>query len=219
MTNANKHASWAVLAVVSAGPACVSPAAFAQTVVVAYDLDDVWLLPDINHPWESAQQMTGAFQWTYQEGDFENGAGQFTDLFIPWYGTDYQALNINIDVTSTEFTLPGNFHDLGLDLTLFLVEPLLPDQLAPLDTTRSMFDIQQGISHKGHVISGSIVPRLDSCLGDADGDRDVDLSDLALVLSQFGMFGTGLNGDVDNDGDVDVSDLAILLANFGVSCV
>jgi hypothetical protein len=54
-------------------------------------------------------------------------------------------------------------------------------------------------------------------LGDLDGDGDVDLSDLAQLLSNYGMTG-GANyedGDLDGDGDVDLSDLAGLLANYG----
>jgi hypothetical protein len=54
-----------------------------------------------------------------------------------------------------------------------------------------------------------------ACDGDADGDGDVDISDLGLLLSQFGQVGAGLDGDVDGDGDVDITDLGIMLANFG----
>jgi hypothetical protein len=43
----------------------------------------------------------------------------------------------------------------------------------------------------------------------------VDISDLGLLLSQFGQVGAGLDGDVDGDGDVDITDLGIMLANFG----
>ncbi len=56
------------------------------------------------------------------------------------------------------------------------------------------------------------------CAGDANGDRVVDLTDLAEVLAGFGQTGVGLAGDVDYDGDVDLTDLAIVLANFGVAC-
>lgn len=64
---------------------------------------------------------------------------------------------------------------------------------------------------------GGVTP---SCTGDVDGDRDVDLSDLASLLSHFGT-GNGAfltDGDMDADGDVDLSDLALLLAYFGTSC-
>ena len=63
-----------------------------------------------------------ATQWTYEGGDFGNGSEQFIELFTPWYNSDFADPDINIDVTSAEFVLPGNFHDLGLDLTPLLIE-------------------------------------------------------------------------------------------------
>src|SRR5262245_10322732 len=56
------------------------------------------------------------------------------------------------------------------------------------------------------------------CPGDIDGDNDVDIGDLSMLLSQFGSTGSGLSGDLDHDGDVDIADLSTLLSNFGVVC-
>ncbi len=55
--------------------------------------------------------------------------------------------------------------------------------------------------------------------GDLDGDGDVDLSDLAQLLSNYGITGgaTYQQGDLDGDGDIDLNDLAALLANYGFS--
>ncbi len=52
---------------------------------------------------------------------------------------------------------------------------------------------------------------------DVDGDGDVTLSDLAVVLANFGLTGTAVlaDGDVTGDGNVDLSDLADVLAQFG----
>jgi len=58
------------------------------------------------------------------------------------------------------------------------------------------------------------------CAGDLDGDRDIDLADLAILLSNYGMT-TGAvytDGDLDGDADVDLSDLAALLAVYGTTC-
>jgi hypothetical protein len=51
--------------------------------------------------------------------------------------------------------------------------------------------------------------------GDFDGDGDIDLGDLAVLLSDFGCSVHPCAGDIDGDGDTDLADLAILLAGFG----
>jgi hypothetical protein len=55
---------------------------------------------------------------------------------------------------------------------------------------------------------------------DVDGDCDVDISDLTLLLSHYGTTSgaTHAMGDVDGDGDVDLSDLTVLLSQFGMAC-
>lgn len=62
---------------------------------------------------------------------------------------------------------------------------------------------------------GEVVPA--TCFGDLDGDGQVELSDLARLLSNYGLTG-GVNyadGDLDDDDDVDLSDLSALLAVYG----
>jgi len=58
------------------------------------------------------------------------------------------------------------------------------------------------------------------CPGDLDGDNDIDLSDLAILLANYGTTGgaTYEQGDLDGDGDVDLSDLAEMLAAYGTTC-
>jgi hypothetical protein len=58
-----------------------------------------------------------------------------------------------------------------------------------------------------------------TCPGDLDGDHAVGVSDLAILLSNYGMTGmTYADGDLDGDGDVDIGDLAALLAIYGSPC-
>jgi hypothetical protein len=56
-------------------------------------------------------------------------------------------------------------------------------------------------------------------VGDVDGDRDVDLSDLAALLGVYGLCtgDAGYNDAADfiDDGCIDLSDLAALLGNYG----
>ena len=58
------------------------------------------------------------------------------------------------------------------------------------------------------------------CFGDLDGDNDVDLSDLAQLLANYGMTegATYEDGDLDGDGDVDLTDLAGSLSVYGTEC-
>jgi len=56
--------------------------------------------------------------------------------------------------------------------------------------------------------------------GDLDGDADVDLSDLAQLLGNYGITSgaTWDQGDINGNGGVELSDLAALLAVYGTSC-
>lgn len=59
-----------------------------------------------------------------------------------------------------------------------------------------------------------------TCAADLNSDGAVELSDLALLLSNFGRTdnpGPG-DGDIDASGTVDLTDLAMLLSSFGLIC-
>ncbi len=59
-----------------------------------------------------------------------------------------------------------------------------------------------------------------TCFGDLDGDWDIDLADLAILVAHYGMIG-GVpyeDGNLDCDGDVDLTDLAALLGVYGTGC-
>lgn len=59
----------------------------------------------------------------------------------------------------------------------------------------------------------------DRCPADLDGDGSVGLSDLAILLHNFGDNGLHHeDGDLDADHDVDLADLAVLLSEFGEHC-
>ena len=59
-------------------------------------------------------------------------------------------------------------------------------------------------------------PALPSCcMGDLFNDGAVNAADLAVVLTQWGEKGAGLEADLDGNGVVDGTDLAIVLSNWG----
>lgn len=63
---------------------------------------------------------------------------------------------------------------------------------------------------------GGAIP---ACAGDADGDRLVGLSDIAVILTHWGISGVpGQLGDVSGDGHRGLADVARVIANWGGSC-
>jgi FG-GAP-like repeat/FG-GAP repeat len=63
----------------------------------------------------------------------------------------------------------------------------------------------------------AILPNIlpDACLGDLDGDRDIDQNDLGILLAAYEVDD---GGDIDGDGVTGQPDLGLLLANFGRVC-
>ena len=80
------------------------------------------------------------------------------------------------------------------------------------NATIDICDITDGTSDDAN---GNGIPDECECSGDLDGDGDVDLSDLAILL---GAYNATDAGDLDGDSDTDISDLAMLLANYGEVC-
>jgi spore coat protein A len=55
--------------------------------------------------------------------------------------------------------------------------------------------------------------------GDVNGDCLVNITDVGIVLANFGATGaTREQGDLNGDGVINITDLGIVLANFGSSC-
>ncbi|MBC8367629.1 T9SS type A sorting domain-containing protein [bacterium] len=133
----------------------------AMAFEVTYTLENVLME-------EGGQQMFGTFTWTYDDPEeFENGVGVFSYLEIPFTNHDHTDLLANFDLgNSIELTLPGSTHDDGVDITLFLVEPLTPTTSASVDLDRSRYEIGGNGFHTGVFLSGSIVPQLETGVGD-----------------------------------------------------
>ena len=74
---------------------------------------------------------------------------------------------------------------------------------------------------KGHWSGGGlddttpIAPREAPCAGDANRDGVVDVSDLLIVINNWGSLDPCSPGDLDQDGSTDVSDLQQVLSAWG----
>ena len=130
----------------------IMAAPMVHSEIVNYTLENV-VLDDNN------AQMFGSFSWTYDVGDFENGVGQFDFLDIPFTLHDHTDLNATFDIgSSIEITLEGSVHDDGVDITLFLLQPLSPTTGSEINLAQSRFEIGGNGFHTGIFLSGSIVP-------------------------------------------------------------
>ncbi len=90
----------------------------------------------------------------------------------------------------------------------------------PEGRTRVFSGDGPNIEVTGTLSGATVAGFLIVCPGDLDADNLIGLSDLAILLSHYGMeIGAGpLDGDMDCDGDVDLADLALLLAVYNTSC-
>lgn len=76
---------------------------------------------------------------------------------------------------------------------------------------------QYSLSYVGNTVVLTVTAT--PCSGDLNGDRVVNLADLAALLSNYGAVNVSYNrGDLDGNGVVDLADLAVLLSSYGVSC-
>ena len=102
----------------------------------------------------------------------------------------------------------------------------LPDGRLRLELHESYDDVADAIDSNWVADAGGLPSTLyirvpgdpRPCVGDINGDDEVDLADLALLLADLDCAGGACSGDVDGDGDTDLTDLSVLLANFGAVC-
>ncbi|MCH2136035.1 MAG: hypothetical protein MK101_05570 [Phycisphaerales bacterium] len=65
-------------------------------------------------------------------------------------------------------------------------------------------------------IIGDIDVVMDPCPGDGDGNGEVNIDDVLLVIANFGdLCPDGCPADLDGSGDVAIDDLLLVIANFG----
>ena len=134
-----------------------------------------------------------------------------------WEATGIDDLDYSLGAT-TGFSAPagsfveaagggGNMHTISMDTSTPGV----------LDGTLTITSDAPDEPIRVVTLTGEVVP--DVCVGDVDGSGVVDLTDLAILLSNFDASPADPNqGDINDDDSVDLTDLAILLANFDLIC-
>lgn len=148
------------------------------------------------------------------------------------YWTDYvvdvvRRANLDGSDVETLFAVGANFNPRGIALD-FRNNKVYWGQDIDFDGTggtimRMDFDGAQPEVFLAGVgqVNDLVITAIDlPCVGDINGDRQVNLSDLGVVLSNFGTSNTDFeHGDLDADGVVSLSDLGIMLAAFGKPCL
>jgi len=124
--------------------------AVGHATLVQYTLENVWQ--------DNGQKMTGSFSWAYTAGDFENGLGVFSEIYVPGWGTDLSGLNITIDPSSIEVSLVQNLDSTNVGVTLKLNVPLTPTTGSQLDLTTSKWEDFNGANHL--FITGRVEPNV-----------------------------------------------------------
>ncbi len=56
------------------------------------------------------------------------------------------------------------------------------------------------------------------CYADLNGDLDRNVTDLLMLLAEFGCSGPECTADINEDGEVASGDILELLSVFGTSC-
>ncbi len=158
-------------------------------------------------PFESPDSTAGVkVEWVggVVPPDIDIGAGSNT-------ATASAATDEWIDLT-IDYTMPPG----SAALTRFT---LIASQGNSTDTTVYFDSCEALVTYAG----GGCSAACDVAGGDADVNDDclIDLSDLAVVLANFGAGpgATSADGDTNGDGFVDLTDLANVLSLFGTSCM
>ena len=169
-------------------------------------------------------RLSGTFRLVFDHAD---------PLFAVYRVEDVQFVGDLIDFRAIHFTGSGTYR-IGGEVALFHQLELLLDEtgvLFPFDSGLVPVDGDRPFPRIGIHAPSDLVgctqftmelrATPSGCGADLNGDWEVGLADLAILLHNFGaqQGATHDDGDLDGDGDVDLADLSELLSGFGTHCV
>lgn len=117
-----------------------------------------------------------------------------------------------------DFALTWNLLPAGGDVRTYADGWVLSGAFSDVSAYSLLTNVSHGFALQpgGWAILNHVSP---ACEGDFNGDFVVDLSDVIILLVNFGQSGVPpWEGDLDGDGTVSLSDLTGLLVNYGNSC-
>lgn len=120
----------------------------------------------------------------------------------------------------------GRIYMVGSDATLKMLSAagagsalLETTALTPGSPWDMVFDNARGVAVIAQPVPDGVDVVTFGCVGDITGDRMVDLSDLAKMLSNYSKSpATYAEGNINNDGLIDLADVALLLSVYGNIC-
>lgn len=158
-------------------------------------------------------------------------------LFVA-HGSDGTVLSFAINAENGVLTETGFAYDFGIQGSVGDVQTLgefvlVTDSFSAIDNRTGLFTFDVlatgEFTETGPIVGTEATaptqiavwsPPQSPCPADLDGDGSIGLTDLAILLTNFGLpsGATPGQGDTDRDGDVDLVDLATLLTVFGSAC-
>ncbi len=113
-----------------------------------------------------------------------------------------------VDLTTGEITMPISFQTEMVNNVYGIVQPR-PYLMTMVGSVNLLGD---GVAD----VTINLVAEV--CPGDFDRDADIDLSDLGILLSDYGCTEGPCAGDADGSGSTNLSDLGIVLSGYGLPC-
>jgi 6-phosphogluconolactonase (cycloisomerase 2 family) len=156
-------------------------------------------------------------------------------LLFVGHGSDSTARSFLIDDETGQLTATGYLFDVGAlsgelgDLVVLRDYLLITDNWYNERGLYSFDILPNGnLTMNGTLVdSQGVGPReiavwRPPCAGDVNDDDEIDLADLGILLSSYGLCegdpGFLPEADLDDDGCVQLSDLGVLLASYGQTC-